>query len=422
MDSFVLRSVRAQVEAVLAEIERLKGSEFPYLHSEEALNELYDLFSNHLSNLSYESKDQPTVDLACNAAFASVRDSLDILGFILRSTNVRNAFEVYGPLLRLARKILGSETKLLISSEWYFSPFTYIGYQALPGFVLIGLPATESSNPFLVPLAGHELGHSVWNEFHYGARIRQSIEDKILDEINKRWSEYSAIHPEYMDKQSDLNADFWMQQTWKPAWAWAMRQSEELFCDFIGLRIFGEAYLYAFAYLLAPWKKGERQCDYPNMLARANALAEAAKAYGLKPPEDYIRMFQDLDEPQEVQKQTRFLLSIADSARKEVCNDLASKANEVVTTHGIPHRNVDEVNRCNKAFNLMVPVQHTSQSIEGLANILNAAWKAWETSDFFGVREYDERKQANLKELVLKSIEVFEIESKIAKRNDPKCQ
>ena len=418
----MLQSVRAQVEAVLAEIERLKGSEFPYLNSEEALNELHDLFSDHLSFLSHQSSDQSTIDLACNAAFASVRDSLDILGFILRSTNVRNAFEVYGPLLRLARKILGSETKLLISSEWYFSPSTYIGYQALPGFVLIGLPATESSNPFLVPLAGHELGHSVWNEFDCGILIRQRIEDKIIKEIKNRWPEYSAIFHEYEDKQDDLNADFWMQQTWKPAWVWAMRQAEELFCDFVGLRIFGEAYLYAFAYLLAPWKKGERQCYYPNMLARANALAKTAKVYGLKPPDDYTRMFQDLDEPQEVQRQTRFLLSIADSARQEVSDSLANVADNKILEAEIPLRSMDEVNRCKKAFKLMIPVQQTGQSVEGLANILNAAWKAWKTPDFFGVREYDEWKHANLKELVLKSIEVFEIEFRIAKRNDPKCQ
>ena len=48
-----------------------------------------------------------------------------LLGLILRSTNTRNAFEAYAPLLRLARKILGKDTKLIISSEWDYSPYVY---------------------------------------------------------------------------------------------------------------------------------------------------------------------------------------------------------------------------------------------------------------------------------------------------------
>jgi len=74
---------------------------------------------------------------------------------------------------------MGAQTKLIVSSEWEFSPFVYRSITGFPGFVLIGLPATESSNPLVIPLAGHELGHSVWERNklagYFNSRIRQSI-------------------------------------------------------------------------------------------------------------------------------------------------------------------------------------------------------------------------------------------------------
>lgn len=416
MRSFLLDCVRAQVAAVVKEIDRLEGSEFPYTHSKEALDELRRLFSDHKISLAKLTNQKPsTIDLACNAAFASVRDSLEILGFILRSTNVRNAFEVYGPLLRLARQLLERDTKLLTSSEWSFSPFTYIGYEHLPGFVLIGLPATESANPFLVPLAGHELGHSVWVKYQCDVPIRSQIEDKIIAEIKHRWDEYLKIFGRDY-RQDDLNTNFWAQQTWRPAWSWAKRQAEELFCDLLGLRIFGESYLYAFAYLLAPLKEGQRQFDYPNLLPRATVLTRAAKAYGLRAPDGFEEMFKNLGEPQDDQRQAKYLLSIADSAREEVTDGLVARANEIVSEVGIPTRFPDNVNRCKQAFRLMVPVQKSG----GLANILNAAWEAFVTDGFFldAVYNNNNSKQANLKEIVLKSIEVLEIELRLGKSHD----
>ena len=49
----------------------------------------------------------------------------------------------------------------------------------LPGFVFIGLPAPESANPFLIPLGGHELGHSAWTQFVINDPKSPSYEPRI---------------------------------------------------------------------------------------------------------------------------------------------------------------------------------------------------------------------------------------------------
>lgn len=147
----------ARVRAFLDEITKLEASDFPYPHSKQALlsiERVFEEFLGHLEKLDKDS-DPQTIRAACVAEVSGLFDYLPILGFILRSTNTRNAFETYGPVLRLCQKILGPNTKLLISSEWEYSPFTYTRVTHLPNFVLIGLPAHESSNPLLLPLAGH---------------------------------------------------------------------------------------------------------------------------------------------------------------------------------------------------------------------------------------------------------------------------
>jgi len=409
--NFVLQTVRSQVQSVLQEIDRLEGSEFPYQHAKDGLDELRDVFRDHETTLSLvtDQSKPDTIEAAYKTAFSSVKGSLDILGFILRSTNVRNAFEVYGPLLRLSRQILGPTTKLIISSEWNFSPFTFIGYEHLPDFVLIGFPATESSNPFLVPLAGHELGHSVWNAFACDTKYRKPIEEKIIEEIKSRWLEYDSVFPGR--KPTELNTDFFVKQTWIPAWNWAMRQSEEVFCDFLGLRLFAESYLHASAYLMAPWREGRRSFQYPNGTERSQILVSAAQAYGMNVPPDYAGMFSDVAEPQDDQRQAKFLLSIADEARRSVTSDLMSQVDQIVSSSGVMYRTSQDVERCKDNFKMMVP----SQNVACLATIINAAWEALlSPPGFFKNPQHDERRDANLTEIVLKSIEVHEIEQKLA--------
>ncbi len=141
-----------RIKAFLNEIDQLKQSEFPYPHPRDALDLLEERFKHHIDLLQRTPSTAPAsvINNQCSVSLYDLHIFTPILGFILRSTNVRNAFEVYDPLLRLAQTILVADTRLILSSEWEYSPYVYRSMTLLRGFVLIGLPAPESSNPLLV--------------------------------------------------------------------------------------------------------------------------------------------------------------------------------------------------------------------------------------------------------------------------------
>ena len=47
-----------------------------------------------------------------------------IVGIIIRSTSVRNGFELYAPFLDICHRLLGDDARLILSSEWQYVPFT----------------------------------------------------------------------------------------------------------------------------------------------------------------------------------------------------------------------------------------------------------------------------------------------------------
>src|SRR5947209_6509229 len=192
-----LTHARKRFDAAIAEVDRLKQSEFPYDHARGALDHLERMFKAQQVVLEkvFPQANASVVNNACGTSLYQLYVYVPILGFILRSTNVRNAFEAYAPLLRLARRVLDKTTKLIVSSEWDYSPFVYLSLTDLPGFVLIGLPAPESANPLLVPLAGHELGHSVWEAEGFFKQYQKAMEAGVLEELRKRWTEYHDLYP-----------------------------------------------------------------------------------------------------------------------------------------------------------------------------------------------------------------------------------
>ena len=74
-------------------------------------------------------------------------------------------------------------TRLILSSEWTYQPQVYPEKDFLPSYVLIGLPAPESSNPLLLPLAGHELGHSLWRANNVGDELNLSVVQHVINAI-----------------------------------------------------------------------------------------------------------------------------------------------------------------------------------------------------------------------------------------------
>lgn len=178
-----------KIHLVLAQISRLLESEFPHSDSKDALARLKLVFQDDEKRIEacLRVSDSALKEQACAEANFHIARFLPILGFALRSTNTRNAFEFFVPLVQLSRKILKrNDAKLILSSEWDYSPFTYpFVFSELPNFVLIGLPASESDDPLIIPLSGHELGHSVWKVYDLTARFTPILENNILRRIKE---------------------------------------------------------------------------------------------------------------------------------------------------------------------------------------------------------------------------------------------
>jgi hypothetical protein len=301
----------ARLHAVLEEIAKLRESDFPYSESREALDLLEATYKVHFDKLASlgSSKDPTIVNLYCSEALLDLFQYVPLLGFILRATNVRNAFEVHGPLLRLAQQIIAADTKLILSSEWNFSPFTYLELRPLPNFVLIGLPAPETDNPLLLPLAGHELGHTIWRLKNFETAYEASAELNILEAIEADIAGYQKYYPNHnvnsTDKTSDLNVNIFVKRTIAPIIGWALARSQEYFCDCVGVYLFDEAFLHSYAYLLSPSIACPRHLGYPNNIARIQNIINAATHFRksapdiYKVPVNFISMFEDSPEPGE---------------------------------------------------------------------------------------------------------------------------
>lgn len=88
---------KRRYSSAIAEIERLKQSEFPYAHIREALFQLEKVFHDQLAQLNkLTPKSTPMIAKnACSQSLTYLFNYTPFLGFILRATNVRNAFELY---------------------------------------------------------------------------------------------------------------------------------------------------------------------------------------------------------------------------------------------------------------------------------------------------------------------------------------
>lgn len=411
-----LHYARQRLCAFLDQISRLSECEFPYRHSREALDELKGLFKQELRVLESfnPQSNRDVVKQECVLALSYCFEYLPVLGFILRSTNVRNAFEAFGPLLRLARDVLEEteahqEVRLILSSEWDYSPLTYPPIPQLPGFVLIGLPAPESENPLVLPLAGHELGHLLWARDALDDEFRPRLQQGILNSIKGDWTAYRAVFSNVPDDQGALTTNMRARESWEPAIPWALHQAQETFCDFVGLRLFGRAYLSAFAYLLSPNHEGERSEFYPSMLTRVASMLCAAGSYDVDSPEQYADLFEDDSQPNLVAADN-LRLALADEALAGIVDALINKARDLIDTHMVPLPCIQESGRIAEQMRKVSPAEGTKT----LADILNAAWELYEDPDLWADHpQILNKRERVLREVVLKNVEVFEIEQRL---------
>lgn len=409
--SRLLKQTRQRVGKVLELIQALTAQDFPHADSEHTLQfigEQFEDIQETLSNLDPALHDPRTIRVNCRVALEAISQYLPVLGFVQRSTDVVGALEMHRPLHRIVKGTVGREAHLLLTSDWEYSPYTYVHERLLKkGIVLVGLPASEAGNGLIMPLAGHEIGHNVWHagdlDQHFAPIAFRALVAELTGERLREFQKYAGeIEPHQVD-------DLAGQAVWEPAYAWTMSQCQEMFCDFVGLLLFRESYLHAFQYLLSPGG-GARDPTYPSTRSRATYLVQAAVRLGVQAQSDYIESFDD--ESSDAKDKDAFLLSVSDAARESMTDALVSMAETKLAGCVRDAHSIDERQLVLAAFARGTPA---SGGIK-LVNLVNAAWEIESAGITIWQREYPklakDPKECSrvLNELFLKSLEVLEIE------------
>lgn len=408
-----------KLQSAISLVKRLLDADYPHRDSEKALKKILEVYQADEALLeSLDRTAQPDTILEyCRRANINLVRFKVFLGLLLRSSNLRNAFELYFPIKILAAELLEANPAVVLSSEWHFSPFTYpIALPELPDFIFIGIPASESQNPLILPLAGHELGHVVWRRRGAKKDFDTVIRSEILRLYREKWTEFSSRFNVATLTAGRLETDLFLSRIWGQSYRIAQRQLEEVFCDFVGLYVFGQSFLHSFRYLLAPSLGQYRAVNYPRLRDRARYLSVLAGQYKLPEIPYYSDSFSEQNPT--LSPNDTFILQIADEATEKLhlllfdqVEKYHGKAEKFDT--GSAHEGAAE-----GFFRNLVP----AASIRSVAAIINAAWKirldldGWEIlEEIKDLKERRAEKLRVLRDLVLKSLEVYEYQKRLEK-------
>lgn len=403
----------AKLNAIIHQIDVLIANSVSHTSASEALTKFREKFQDHITTIEKTKNTDLAVD-ACRGAQTDMERNHKYLGLLLRSSNVRNAFEFHAPLKWMARSLLGNNTRIIISSEWEFSPYTYRPHSWLPDFVLIGLPAAESSNALILPIAGHELGHHVWGKINGNKIFKNIIKNSIKDVFDeKRHLLDKSVEQKMDDEINNLDK---IDPPFNYIY-YVMHQCEEIFCDFIGLILFGKGYLHAFHYLLSPNPLDGNTAPvtalYPLREVRGAILKNVStNKLSIKVPDSFC---EDLEQstkyfPDELYKmllkQARiFIMNETSSFLKEqLFNQAKNRIDHQMPKEQLPDDDI--ACRISSSFQQTIPAENG----QAIANIINAGW-AERTSDRYINKDYLRPDKSDiLNDLILKSIEVMEFE------------
>ena len=309
---------------------------------------------------------------------------------------------------------LTRKTQLILSSEWYYEAQVHPAKTYLENYVLIGLPAPESSNPLLLPLAGHEIGHPLWHVHSLRDHYFQVAASKIIEKVLHDKTAFKDAYPPEPDPEQ-ITPTYLVQHVnrlFSNGVHWLACQAEETFCDFVGMRLFGYSYLNAFAYMVAPRLSMERVEQYPKLTTRVQNLLNAAERFDVEVPSGYADLFED-DEDPDYHDSAKYNLMLADSSLAGMVEELGIKVQELLPAGRIPVPSDAEAQRILGRLKYVVPVE----SALSIADIINAAWRAFQDPDLWnGMPEVLKKRDHALKEIILKNIELFEIEHRGERR------
>ncbi|MBY5533634.1 hypothetical protein HFO58_10715 [Rhizobium leguminosarum] len=395
-----------KLKALIEQIDQLLLSDFPHDDTRLALQLIREQLAPQEERIksAVVRKREDFIIAACETVNLRIYDYLPILGFLLRSTNVRNSFESYDALVQIASSLIDNP-KVVMSSEWDFSPLTYpMTLPGLPDFVLLGMPTSESGNALILPLAGHELGHSLWEE----GKLAESVANETIKYIVASASDFKRAYSDYSNATITpqlLEQDMFLNGLISEVVKQVVSQIEELFCDAVGVSLFGASFVQAFHYLLAPGMGGDmRNPRYPKLSTRAYCIENFGgvdlNAIGL---EDFSKEFPDTGAPGGLRDAFVYkmvddlALAEAPQAYRNALDLLIKKAG-----HHLPTAEGEE--EVYKMFAHEIPSGHPTS----LADILNAGWRF--------VREKGDSLEdfEPISELMLKSIEVLEYRRRLS--------
>ena len=396
-----LASARRRIRAFLDQIADLENAGFPHPDGREALLRLkqeVQLRQRSLARIPPEVSEE-TVGEVCSETSVFLERYTDILGFILRSTNVRNAFEVHFPLKRLIQDVIGPDAKLIMSSEWNFVPFTWpMNLNVLGKFVLVGGPAPESGNVLIIPLAGHEIGHSAWRHAGIEKRIKLDLIAAIEAAIANRPQDRDRLVADLARDGHDLS---WLHHACLES---AVRQLEEIFCDMFALYVFGPAFAFAYEYFLAPGGNN-RSLIYPSSQDRVRYLLNGAARLGFVIDDSLFASWLNSAPRSGIHGD---ILLFADDAVEAMFPTVRDLAFEVLKIAGIPLCDDHAVARVRNALTIGVPDGEGAT----LAEIVTAGWLHLRDKGGLSVDE-EQPELAMLNELMLKSVEVSEFRLRV---------
>jgi len=405
-----LASAELRTRLALRQIDEIRRGEHTHNHPPVILAEIAELIDENHKELE-RAVLTGNADIIRNRAADLITELdtyLPLLGFILRSSNVRNAFEVFDPLIAICSAVLGEDVRLIYSSEWDYSPFTetFTFPKLQNELVVVGLPAHESSNSLVIPVVGHELGHALWYRADVISQLGPGIEGDVIAYFIRHLDE--VVEKEEADDIRSQAAPEIAVAVFVPevgrAQSYAKLQCEEVFCDIAGIRLFGASYLRAFAYLVFPSPKGfERHAfEYPNYQTRVRYMISAAKYFGSVVSPTFGDDYDDVLSKSLVGSRRHMVLA-ADEATEHTFDKLLAEVDRLFPVAIAPKIDENKVAELIAAFSLNRP----GDDFYNLPDIIEAAWRRYsnvlnesQTVNFAFVN--------GLNELVFKTIEVTE--------------
>lgn len=405
---------REKLRAIVAQLDQLLLSDIPHSSTADGLILFRDFFlrQDALVARAALSSVPKLLASACVTANERIAEYLPCLGFFLRSTNVRNNFECFDVLAEMATTIIGPRAKVVISSEWEFSPLTYpLSVSVLPDYLLIGMPAPESGNALLLPLAGHELGHSVWVNDNLESKHASVVQTRAKEYIKINEADFKLAYPEHAPRaitDDELNNNIFFSYIVHDIVSVTLSQIEETFCDAVGLSLFGKSFAYAFHYLLAPSVGGQRAPHYPQLPTRAlfmtthGGLDFAAIGFPKFEAEFEVRQ-------SHFSARSRFVVTAADHITSDLAPAIYREASNLITDRALrlmPDEDVEV------AILTMFRARVPAKDPRSLSNILNAAWE-YTRVEGPSFSDKDRPLFEWISELVFKTVEVLEFERRI---------